>query len=284
MPGVYITHPTHRAGARPSRVQAPTATMLATPNASQCVHQPREGRGRNRQTSLKKKEGKQTNSTDKKRGGQEADTQPRSRAPTPQEAGSPPSQATRKATPSGAPERTPEDRCAKPGDTQPSAAAHRRKEHPANAGAHPSGEVAGRKKKHGRSRNERGRGDGDQENQDRDMQRRTPQSHDTTGPKATLPPPQPKKKQTRGGTNPIHGSPRRPPRHRQPHQRVAGNGRGASEQPHVRTPKPEKSGVQGKSKPTHTHQEPQTVKGERDQSPCQDTHTLDPSQEWQGYR
>ena len=56
-PSVYITQPTHGAGARPSKTQAPTATRLPTPNADQCVHQPREGRGRNRQTPSKKKGG-----------------------------------------------------------------------------------------------------------------------------------------------------------------------------------------------------------------------------------
>ena len=47
---MYITHPTHGAGTRPSKTQAPTATQLTTPNANRCVHQPREGRGRNRHT------------------------------------------------------------------------------------------------------------------------------------------------------------------------------------------------------------------------------------------
>ena len=70
MPSVYIAHRTHGAGARPSQAQAPTATMLATPNASQCVHQPGEGRGRNRQTPplRKKKENKQTAQTKRKWG------------------------------------------------------------------------------------------------------------------------------------------------------------------------------------------------------------------------
>ena len=43
---VYITHKTHVAGARPSKPQAPTATWLTTPNADQCVLEPREGRRR----------------------------------------------------------------------------------------------------------------------------------------------------------------------------------------------------------------------------------------------
>ena len=49
-PNVYIAHPTHRAGTRPSRTQPPTAARKTTLNAGQCVRQPREGRGRNRQT------------------------------------------------------------------------------------------------------------------------------------------------------------------------------------------------------------------------------------------
>ena len=49
-PHVYITHPTHGAGARPGKTQPPTANRKATQNADQCVRQPREVRGRNRQT------------------------------------------------------------------------------------------------------------------------------------------------------------------------------------------------------------------------------------------
>ena len=46
---MYIAHPTHGAGARPNRTQLKTAARKTTLNAGQCVHQPREGRGRNRQ-------------------------------------------------------------------------------------------------------------------------------------------------------------------------------------------------------------------------------------------
>ena len=54
---MYITHPTHGAGARPGKTQPPTATRKTTLNADQCVRQPRKGRGRNRQTPPQKKTG-----------------------------------------------------------------------------------------------------------------------------------------------------------------------------------------------------------------------------------
>ena len=58
-PNVYITHPTHGAGARPGKTHTPTAARKTTPNADQCMHEPREGRGRNRQPPRKsrKKQG-----------------------------------------------------------------------------------------------------------------------------------------------------------------------------------------------------------------------------------
>ena len=58
------------------------------------------------------------------------------------------------------------------------------------------------------------------------------------------PPPPPRSAETkRGGwgTNPTHGNSRTPPHHRQPHQKVAANGRGARKGPRNPTPKPEKS-------------------------------------------
>ena len=286
---VYITHPNHGAGARPSQEQAPTATRLAKPNDDQCVHRPREGRGRNRQTPppQKKMGNKQRAETRKKGGGQEADTQPQSHAATPQEEGKPPGQATPKATfTTGSPERTPEDRPAKPGDTQQRAAPPGRKEHPGYAGTHPTSEVAGRKKTHGCSRNDRRRGDGDQETQDRDTQRRTPQRHDTTGPK-TASPPQPEKKNKRGGggANPTHVNPSHNPT---PQGAPPEEGRKQTRRTQEATrpnTEPRKNRSAGKTQTqTHTHHVPQPGKAECDQNPCPDTHTLDPSQQWRGYR
>ena len=46
---MYKAHPTHGAGTRPHRTQLKTAARKTTLNAGQCVRQPREGRGRNRQ-------------------------------------------------------------------------------------------------------------------------------------------------------------------------------------------------------------------------------------------
>ena len=48
---MYIAHPTHGAGTRPHRTQLKTTARKTTLNAGQCVRQPREGRGRNRQAS-----------------------------------------------------------------------------------------------------------------------------------------------------------------------------------------------------------------------------------------
>ena len=52
---MYIAHQTHGAGTRPNRTQLPTAARKTTLNAGQCVRQPREGRGRNRQAPPPKK-------------------------------------------------------------------------------------------------------------------------------------------------------------------------------------------------------------------------------------
>ena len=56
---MYRAHPTHGAGTWPHRTQLKTATRKTTLNTGQCVRQPREGRGRNRQAPppKKKKEG-----------------------------------------------------------------------------------------------------------------------------------------------------------------------------------------------------------------------------------
>ena len=82
-PTVYIAHPTHGAGTRPHRTQLKTTARKTTLNAGQCVRQPREGRGRNRQAPPPQKE--------KKKGGgrlawHENSPQPPNRPPTPPQA------------------------------------------------------------------------------------------------------------------------------------------------------------------------------------------------------
>ena len=55
---MYIAHPTHGAGTWPHRTQLKTAARKTTLNTGQCVRQPREGRGRNRQAPPPKKKKK----------------------------------------------------------------------------------------------------------------------------------------------------------------------------------------------------------------------------------
>ena len=82
---MYIAHPTHGAGTRPNRTQPPIAARKTTLNAGQCVRQPREGRGRNRQAPPRKKK-----TTEGGGGGRETSPQPPNRPPTPPEAAKPP--------------------------------------------------------------------------------------------------------------------------------------------------------------------------------------------------
>ena len=232
-----------------------------------------------------KKGNKQTAQT-KKRGGQERKHSRKAAHPLHKRQTNPPSEATPKVTPTGPPERTPEDHPAKPGNTQPRAAAHRRKGHPGHAGTHRTGEVAGRKnKKIGRSPNERGRGDGDQETQERDRQRRPPQFQDTTGPKTTHPPAARKEKKTkreRRGQTPPTATPAHPHARGSPTRRWretdAAHARGHT----LQHPSQKKAECrQNSNQHTHTTSPSQA---ECDQNPCSDTHTLDPNQEWRGYR
>ena len=112
-PSGYITQPTHGAGARPSKTRGPAATRLTTPNANKCVHQPREGRRRNRQTPPQKK-----------RAGA-GDRPTATKAPTHTTRGGQTSHQTAPKT--EPPKGTPVDHPAKTGDTQQRAAAQRRK-------------------------------------------------------------------------------------------------------------------------------------------------------------
>ena len=121
---MYIAHPTRGAGTRPNRTQPPTAARKTTLNAGQCVRQPREGRGRNRQAPPPKKK-KKKQQRGEGGGGRENSPQPPNRPPTPPEAAKPPP------PPEGTKDRTPKeaqgDHPAKTGNTKPGTAAHREK-------------------------------------------------------------------------------------------------------------------------------------------------------------
>ena len=89
---MYGAHRTHGAGTWPHRTQLKTAARKTTLNTGQCVRQPREGRGRNRQATPPKKK--------KKEGGRgkrhENSPQPPNHPPTPPKAARPPPQEKKK--------------------------------------------------------------------------------------------------------------------------------------------------------------------------------------------
>ena len=93
---MYIAHPTHGAGTRPNRTQLKTAARKTTLNAGQCVRQPREGRGRNRQAPPPPPPKKKGGGRGKRR---ENSPQPPNRPPTPPEAAKPPPQKAPKTGP-----------------------------------------------------------------------------------------------------------------------------------------------------------------------------------------
>ena len=118
---MYKAHPTRGAGTRPHRTQLKTAARKTTLNAGQCVRQPREGRGRNRQAPpppQKKKEGGGGKGTKTAHSRQTA-RQHHHRRP------SPPPEGTEDRTPTEAPG----DHPPKTGNTKPVTADHGEKGH-----------------------------------------------------------------------------------------------------------------------------------------------------------
>ena len=119
---MYIAHPTHGAGTRPHRTQLKTAARKTTPNARQCVRQPREGRGRNRQAPPPQKK-------QKKGGGREKGTKTAHSRQTARQhhhrQPNPPPEGTEDRTPTEAQG----DHPPKTGNTKPVTAAHGEKGH-----------------------------------------------------------------------------------------------------------------------------------------------------------
>ena len=202
---MYKAHPTHGAGTWPHRTQLKTAARKTTLNAGQCVRQPREGRGRNRQAPppQKKKEGGRGEGTKTAHSRQTA-RQHHHRRPSP-----PPRRQRKKK------KRTPTeaqgDHPPKTGNTKPVTADHREKGH-------------GKKKKksHQPSPKERGWRDRDHK----------------AGKKKEKKKPKRKKKNTPRqpsqeglGTGKTRAQHTRP--HRAPEPATAGGKRGAHETTHV---------------------------------------------------
>ena len=121
---MYRAHPTHGAGTWPHRTQLNTAARKTTLNTGQCVRQPREGRGRNRQAPPKKKK--------KGRGeGEKTRKQPTAaqHPPTPPQAARPPPQEKKKKKKRGTPAEAQGNHPPKTGNTKPVTADHREKGH-----------------------------------------------------------------------------------------------------------------------------------------------------------
>ena len=234
---MYNIHPTHGAGARPSEAQAPTATRLTTFNADQCVHQPKEGRGRIRQTPPPQKRG----------GGTRKAHSHKTAHPHHKRRPNPPARRHRRQDPPKKHWRTTQPKPATPNKEQRPI----RREDTPNTPTHTSlGRRRAKKKKRRRSLNQRGRGDGDHESQDRDSQRRTPQSHNTT--RHDTPP---EKKTQRGGGRqiPLTATP--------PHPHATGGPLGADGKRTRRTQKATRPSTQARKKRgtrtnTHTPQQP----------------------------
>ena len=148
-------------GHGPQPTAAPTATRLATPNADQCVHQLREGSGRNRQTPPKKKTRKggnppqpRTRAHQRKKKGGGGERQSRNREAANllhKRQATPPARQHQRRNPRGPPKehrRTTMPNPATPSQKQRPTMTRQRpkgrgKGHPGHASAHPNREVAG---------------------------------------------------------------------------------------------------------------------------------------------
>ena len=214
---MYTTHPTHGAGARPTKTQGPTATRLTTPNADQCVHQPKEGQ-REEQANPPPKE---------KTGGRGTRKAHSHEAAHPHQK-RPPSQTVPKV---GPPEGTPEDHPPKTGDTKPKAAANQKQGHPKHADTH-----------HARAETE--------ENKTTTTNAAQPKREGKGGRRPQDPRPGQPPTDT---TKPRHDTPKRPPPQKK--NKRGGGGSTSRPQQHPHTPKPEPAPEEGDGKQTRRTQE-----------------------------
>ena len=286
----HITHPTHGAGARPGQAQAPTATRLATPNDDQCVHQPREGRGRNRQPPPRKKKGnKQTAQTRKrkrkKKGGGKRKTHSREAAPPlHKRRANPPASNTEGDTPQAPPKE--HARTALPNRSTPD-----REQRPTGGKDTPDTQThtpldkwRGEKKTLAQLKQQ---GKGGQRPRDPRLEHT---ERDTTKPRHdgaenhTAPPQPEKKKRGGGGRKPHPQQPQHTPTPQAARPEDGGKRTRRTQEAMRHNTQARKKRSAGKTQTnTHTHHEPQPGKAERDQILCPDKHILDPSQECRDY-
>ena len=254
-PNVYIAHPTHRAGTRPNRTQPPTAARKTTLNAGQCVRQPREGRGRNRQPPPP---------PPKKEGGGEGGARKHPAAMKP------PANTTRGGQtphPEGTKDRTPKeaqgDHPAKTGNTKPGTAAQRESGH-RNMQTHTT------KKKRASSPAPK-TGDGGT-GTTRPGTGKPSNRHHKAKKKKKRKKHTPTTKPRKAGHSRDPGPARTPT----PHTRT-GNGGGPAERARNHT----RPISRPKRKPNHEHHNQLAREGQH-HKPCPNTPTQDPSQDWRG--
>ena len=251
---MYTAHPTHGAGTRPNRTQLTTAARRTTLYAGQCVHQPREGRKRNRQALPPKKNG---GGRGKRR---ENSPQPPNHPPTPPEAAIPP-------PPEGTEDRTPKeaqgDHPAKNGNTKRGTAAHWEK-------GHRNKQKKKKRESQQPSLKERGWGDRDHKARDRNTQKKNKKKEKLKKKKRKKPTSttQPRRAGHSRDSGPAHTP--------TPHAGT-GNRGGQAGRPHNHTrpisrPKPN---------PNHEHHKQLTLEGQH-HKPCPNTPTQDHSQDWRG--
>ena len=237
-----IAHPTHGAGKRPNRTQLKTAARKTTLNAGQCVRQPREGRGRNRQAPppQKKKEG----------GGGKGAKTAHSRQTARHHHQRRPNPPLQKAPKTGPPKRH-------RGTTHPKPATPSQEQRPTGKRY-----TETKKKKKRATSPARKKGDGG-----------TGTTKPGTGKKK-----QKRKKHTpttqprRAGHSRDPGPAHTPTPHAGTENSGGQAGRPRNHTRPISRPKP---------KPNHEHQKKQTLEG-RHHKPCPNTPTKDPSQDWRG--
>ena len=252
---MYIAHPTHGAGTRPNSTQPPTAARKTTLNAGQCVHQPRGGRGRNRQAPPPQKK-----ETTERGGGGGAKTahshqtarQHHQRRPTP-----PPPKAPK----TGLPKRH-------RGTTQPKPATPSQQQRPTGSTETGKCRHTPRKKKRASSPAQkkldggtgtRRPGTGTPSNKHHKKKQKRKKHTPTTQPR-------------RAGHSRDTGPPRTPTPHAGTRNGGGQAGRARNHTCPIRRPKPN---------PNDEHHKQPTLEGQH-HKPCPNTPTQDPSQDWLG--
>ena len=250
-PSVYIAHPTHGAGTRPNRTQPPAAAQKTTLNAGQCVRQPWEGRGRNRQAPppQKKQQGGEG-------GGRKQPTAAKLPANTTRGGRTPPQKAPK----TGSPKRHRGTTQRKPATPSQEQRPTRRRD--TGTCRHTPEKI---KKSQQPSPKESRWGDRDHKARDRDTQQPTPQKKKRKKHTPTT-------QLRRAGHSRDPGPARTPTTHA-----GTGNGGGQAERARNHTrpisrPKPNAN---------HEHHKQPTLEGQH-HKPCPNTPTQDPSQDWRG--